>query len=350
MDGGGQRCYRERMIFPYLKRSGAMGVALALFGCQLANPAFDPPDGGADGGTEDNGDTLQSTTTQSTTGDGDGDGDAGDGDAGDGDGDAGDGDGDGEGDGDAGDGDGDGDEGMEAPIEPDIGMTECIVETHSGLWPHFGEPSKFDGQQCPADVGMHVRVVSSDGGDWVVSPCPLGCNYFCEVNTQWRIGADGLQNGLAVLIPPMPFNQQLPWIGCYYVEATALVKQEFSGCYYGSLSAHTDEGPTSPLLFHANRESWGLTPGAAAQYGDWQPELEDQAEPSCACDQLEIECCPGHTVVAKQFVLGDAVPPGEVGQINLGNNAMPFTFYAAQAQGGTNCEIDPETSWALWAM
>jgi hypothetical protein len=334
-----------------------MSVALALLaggqlgGCQLANPAFDQPDGGADGGTEGNADT-QSSTTMSTTGDGDpgdGDGDPGDGDPGDGDGDPGDGDpGDGDpGDGDPGDGDGDG--GMEA-IEADLAMAACVVETHPGLWPRVGDPSKFDGGQCPAEFGMHVRVVGIVNGDWLASPCPTGCNLNCDLQKQLRIGADGLPSGLGVLIPPVNFNQQMPWIGCYYVEAEGLIGEEPGGCYYGSLSAHTDEGPQSPMLFNANRDKWGLTPGAATHYGDWQPPIVNQEDPGCACDQLQqVECCPGQMVVPKQFMIGNVpVLPGETMQVNIGGTL--FSFYAAQAQGGTNCEIDPEVSWALWDL
>ncbi len=324
-----------------------MGVALALSSCTIANPAFDPDGGKADGGTEGNGDTTQS-------GDGEpGDGDAGDGDPSPGDGEPGDGDpGDGDpGDGDPGDGDpgdGDGDSGMEAPIEPDVGVPACFVETHPGLWPYFGAPGKFDLQQCPAEIGMYVRVVASDDGNWIASPCPGGCYSLCELQKQLQIGVGELGVGLATLFPPLPFDQQLPWVGCYFVEAVGLVKEENIGCYYSSLSIHRDQSPSAPMLFNANRESWGLTPIAIQKYGDWQPLMVDQDVPTCACEQLEQgECCPGHTVVAKHFTLGDPVFPGETGFINLLNT--PFTFYGAQAQGGTSCEIDPETSWALWA-
>lgn len=334
---GGGGCYRGGMNSAWLTWSRVPCLALALFACQRENPAFDPDVGGADGGSEGNGEasTTQSSTTPTTTGDGDGD-------AGDGDGDA-----------DAGDGDGDGDpsmdgptdSGMEDPLEPDMPVAECMVGTHEGLGPRFGAPSQFQGSACQPEIGMFVRVVGSFGDHWLASPCPTGCYGLCNLLTQHVVGVDGLPDGIATLFPPTIFNQNTPWLGCYYVEAEQLVKETDDACVYASLSAHTHEGSNSPLLFNANRDSWGLTPGAATHYNDWAPEIED-TDMSCACDLLDIDCCMGSTVVAKQFWLDDPVPPGEVGEIIL--DQTPFTFYAAQAQGGTHCEIDPETSWALW--
>jgi hypothetical protein len=309
-------------------------LALALFACQRENPAFDPAVGGSDGGSEDNGEasTTQTSTTQtSTTQTGDGDGDSGDGD------------------GEAGDGDGDAstdgpDTGMET-VENDMAVEACSVETHEGLWPRFGAPSQFGGQ-CAPEIGTHVRVGASFGAHWLAIPCPLGCYQPCDLQKQHVIGADGLPDGLATLIPPIAFNPNMQWIGCYYVEAVALTKQTDDACIYASLSVHTDEGPNTAMLFNANRDSWGLTPSAATHYSEWTPEVID-TNMSCECDGLEIECCPGGTVVAKQFKLGVPVPIGETGNVNI--DGSPFTFYAAQAQDGTDCEIGPETSWALWA-
>jgi hypothetical protein len=311
--------------------SAAPCLALALVACQRENPAFDPDVGGADDGSEDNAET---STTQTSTGDGDGDGD---GDTGDGDGEAGDGDGDASTDGP--------DTGMEDPIELDMPIAECLVDTHVGLWPRFGAPFQFEQGICPAEIDMYVRVVGSSGEHWLASPSPNGCGNFFNVQTQYVIGASGLPVGLSGLIPPMMFDPNMAWLGCYYVEAAALTKETDDACVYASLSVHTHEGPASRLLFNANRDSWGLTPSAALHYNDWSPEIID-TDMSCACDELEIECCPGSTVIAKHFSLGDAVPPGEVGGLLL--NMSPFTFYAAQAQGGTNCELEMETSWALW--
>jgi hypothetical protein len=309
-------------------------LALVLSACQRENPAFDPDVGGSNGSSEDDGDA---STTQTSVGDGDGDGDTGDGD-----GEVGDGDGDGDGD-QTTDGP---DTGMEAPIEVDMPIGECLIETHEGLWPRFGAPAQFNDVDCQAEIGTWVRVVGSSGENWLANPCPGGCYSFCELQKQYVIGASGLPMGLATLFPPVNFDPNMEWLGCYYVEAVALTKQTDDACIYSSLSVHTGEGPQSRLLFHANRDSWGLTPSAAMQYDDWTPALSD-TNTSCACDELEIACCPGSTVVAKHFVLGDDIPPGEVGGLLL--DMWPFTFYAAQAQGGTNCEIDPETSWALWS-
>jgi hypothetical protein len=323
----------------WLTWSAVPCLALSLLACQRDNPAFDPDVGGADGGSEDNGETSTTQTSTTQTGDGDDDTGDGDGDTGDGDGEAGDGDGDG-------DATADGpDTGMEDPGVLDMAVAECLIETHVGLWPRFGNPMQFDGGVCPAEIGTYVRVVGAAGGNWLASPCPNGCNQFCNVQLQHVVGADGLQVGLATLIPPVNFDPNMEWVGCYYVEAVALTKETDDACVYSSLSVHSDEGPGSMMLFNANRESWGLTPSAAGHYGDWAPELED-TQMTCECVGLDIPCCPNSTVVAKQFVLGDPVPPGEVGGIFL--NQVPYTFYAAQAQGGTNCEIDPETSWALW--
>jgi hypothetical protein len=324
----------------WLTWSAAPCLVFLLFGCQRDNPAFDPDVGGADGGSEDNGEasTTQTSTTQTSAGDGDGDGDAGDGD-----GDAGDGDGDG--DGDAGDGDGDGDPSMEGPVvKLDMPVGECLVDTHSGLVPRFGRPEQFEGGTCPAEIATYVRVGGVSGAHWLASKCPLGCGGFCD-QQQHVIGAGGLPNGLAMLFPPVNFNPNTPWVGCYYVEAEALVSETDDACVYASLSAHTHDGPETPLLFNANRDSWGLTTSAALHYDDWAPEIVD-GDMACPCDELEIDCCMGTTVKAKQFFLGDPVPPGEVGGILL--NMFPYTFYAAQAQSGTTCDLDPETSWALW--
>jgi hypothetical protein len=192
-----------------------------------------------------------------------------------------------------------------------------------------------------------VRPVGIVGKNWAANPCPQGCYASCDQGAQFQIGADGLEPGLAALIAPVAFNPNMTWVGCYYVEAVENIKQTDGGCYYASLSVHTDEGPNTALLFHANRDSHGLTPGAALHYGNWMPELVDQDQPPCACDELEgVECCPGSDVVAKQFMLGDPVLPGGMAPIFI--NQSPFTFYAAQAQSGITCGIDPETSWALW--
>jgi hypothetical protein len=307
-------------------------LALALLACQRDNPAFDPDVGGPEAGNEDTGDasTTQTSTTQTSAGDGDGD--------------------TGDGDGESGDGDGDGDpttdgpdSGMEAPIELDMPVAECLVETREGLWPRFGRPELFEGGVCPLEVGKYVRVVGAVNGHWLVNPCPNGCYGYCDPQIQYVFGADGLQVGLATLFPPVNFNQNTPWIGCYYIEAEGLANETDDFCGYSSLSAHTDEGPGSRLLFNANRDSWGLATSAALHYQDWTPEIAD-TNVTCECDTLD--CCRGSTVIAKYFSLGDPVLPGEVGGVIL--NMLPYTFYAAQAQGGTNCEIDPETSWALW--
>jgi hypothetical protein len=310
-----------------------------LLACQRENPAFDPDAGGADGGTEDDGETsttqtsttqtstTQTSTTQTGDGDGDGDGDMGDGD---------------------GDGDGDPpDTGMEAPIEPDLPPELCEVETHEGLWPRVGNPAQFLGVECPPSFDGHVRVVGVIGSNWLANPCPGGCGNVCDVQTQLQIGADGLPLGLGMLIEPIALDPNMPWVGCYYVQAVEPIKQTDDGCFYASLSVHTDEGPSSPLLFHANRDNHGLTPGAATHYANWFPLIIDQEVDSCACDDLEIDCCPGQTVIAKQFMLDGPIAPGDEGQIIL--NQSPFTFYGAQAQSGTSCAIDPEVSWALWA-
>jgi hypothetical protein len=231
-------------------------------------------------------------------------------------------------------------------IKLDMPVAECLVDTHDGLVPRFGAPGQFAGGSCPMDIATHVRVVGMVNGNWLASPCPQGCEY-CNLQMQHVVGADGLPNGLALLFPPVNFNPNMPWLGCYYVEAAALANESDDACVYSSLSAHTDEGPSSQMLFNANRDSWGLTPSAALHYQDWTPEVIDM-DMACPCDGLDIDCCMGSTVKAKQFSLGDPVPPGEVGAIFL--NMWPYTFYAAQAQSGTNCEIDPETSWALWAQ
>jgi hypothetical protein len=304
-------------------------LALALIACQRENPAFDPDGGGADGGTDDDGEssTTQTSTTQTSTtqGDGDGDGDAGDGD---------------------GDGDTDPDTGMEAPVE-DLPTTMCEVETHEGLWPRVGKPEQFPGGTCPSSYGGFVRVAGLIGANWIANQCPGGCGDGCD-QAQMQMGADGLALGLAELIPPVAFDPNMSWIGCYYVEAVDNIKTTDDGCFYASFSVHTDEGPGSPLLFHANRDNRGLTPNAAMHYANWSPTIIDQEVDQCACDDLDIDCCAGQTVIAKQFLLAEPVaPPGGTGSIII--NQSPFIFYAAQAQSGTNCAIDPEVSWALWA-
>jgi hypothetical protein len=315
----------------WLTWSAATCCMLVLVACQRENPAFDRDLGGADDDSEDDGDA---STTQTSVGDGDGDtgdGDTGDGDTGDGDGDA------------TADGP---DTGMEDAIELDMPIEACFVETHEGLWPRFGAPSQFEQDVCPVEIEMYVRVVGSSGDHWLASPSQNGCNGFFNLQTQYVIGASGLPAGLATLIPPVNFDVNMPGLGCYYLEAAGLTKETDDACIYASLSVHTHEGPPSPLLFNANRDGWGLTPSAAMHFNDWKPVVID-TDMACECDDLEIECCPGSTVVAKLFALGDDVAPGGVDGIQL--NMSPFTFYAAQAQGGISCDPEPETSWALWA-
>lgn len=303
-----------------------MCLALALVGCQRENPAFNP-DVGGDVGTEGDASTTQTSTTQTTTTmstTGDGDGDPGDGD---------------------GDGDGEPDGGMESPVE-DIPDEVCEVETHEGLWPRLGSPNQFLGQECPPSYIGNVRVHQSDGAYWLGGHCQFGCDG-CDQFTLWQIGAEGLDEGLAGLFPPMSFDPNAPWVGCYHIVAETHIKQTNEACYYASLSVHVGENAEGPLLFNANRESSGLTDGAAVQYDDWKPPVADQMVPACLCDDLEIPCCSGSMVVAKHFILGEPVfPGGEPHQLML--NQSPFMFYGAQAQSGTTCGLDPETSWALW--
>jgi hypothetical protein len=327
------RCYRRLMQRSRVTSPLVMCLALASVGCQQTNPAFNP-DGGGDG-SEGDGDstTTQTDTTQSTTqssGDGDGDGDGGDGEGGDGDGDTMDGP----------------DGGMEAPVE-DLPMEMCEVETYEGLWPHFGGPEQFLNNTCPPGFSGIVKVAGSVGSDWLVSHCPGGCSAACDLQTQWQFGAENLDTGPATLFPGNGLDPNQPFIGCYWIEVAENVKVTESACYYASISVHTHEGPESPLLFNANREGYGLTPGADVQYGSWEPPIIDQAAPTCQCDELEIECCPGSTVIAKQFQLQIPVlPPNGTGQVHINQNE--FTFFGAQAQSGTTCDDTPDVSWALW--
>ena len=308
-------------------------LAIALVACQRTNPAFDQDDAG-NAGTDDDGDTsttqtntTQTNTTQSTTDTGDGDGDP-----------------------DAGDGDADTmdppDTGMEDPIA-DMLPEACMVEPNPGLWPRFGRPEQFLNNTCPPGYSGQVRVWGSAGSDWLVGHCQLGCSGPCDMQTQWQLGADNLDPGPAVLYPQMGFNPNTPTVGCYYVEVEQNIKQTDGACYYASLSIHRHDGPSSPLLLNANREGYGLTQSAIVQYGDFMPQTSEQQLDTCVCDGLEFECCPGHTVVAKQFDLSDPViPPSGTGTINLVDTA--FTFLGAQAQSGTTCAVEPEISWAIW--
>jgi hypothetical protein len=330
-------------------------LTLLLGGCQRDNPEFDADTGQADtstdGGTTTNNtttSTTQSTTTTTMTGDGDGA--PGDGD---GDGTPGDGDG-GPGDGDGGPGDGDGavDSGMEAPIELDMPLPACFVPTNLPLNPRFGTPAQMEGGVCAPEVGRWIHAAGVQNGNLLVNPCTLGC-VTCQANVLMEMGAQPLFIKDAFPIPG-PYNQGQPSVGCYYVEAAGLIADEPSGCYYAALSVHAGMGgPLGPLQFHANRDNWGLTPSAADLFNGWHPPLVDQDADQCACEELEIECCPGQTVVAKKFQLGNnlfVAPPNEAPLNLIANNQqqVALTFYGAQAQSGTNCEVDPETSWAIF--
>lgn len=299
-------------------------------GCQLPNPAFNGDLGDGDTtGTSDTSDptagsTSASTSASTTTGDGDGDGDPATSD------------------------DGPLDTGMEAPDDGpklDMMVEGCDVPTTEGLWPRFGAPAQFDNQQCSDVVNKYVRVVDGDNGDWVVNTCEQFCAN-CNDGQELIVSAKSLD--LATLFPPEDFVPNQPWIGCYFVQAAPLLYVENDACIYGSLSIHSDEGPGSQLFFNANRESIGLTVSAVSQIGDWQPPLADQLEADqCACADLDIDCCPNHTVIAKKFLLDNNVPvyPGEDDLTMIAQQM--WQFWGVQAQSGVICEPNPETSWAI---
>ena len=297
-------------------------------GCQLPNPAFNADqgeggDGTSTGDTSDasaEGGTTASTNSGTTTGDGDADGDTTD--------------------------EGPLDTGMEAP-DPilDLPPDACVVPITEGLRPRFGAPGNFDGGQCQLNVNGYVRVIGTEAGDWVAQPCKAGCDT-CDEGQELIIGGQSLK--LAMLMPPVQLEPDLSWIGCHFVQAESLVSGDGAGCIYRSLSIHTDEGPTTALLFNANRESWGLTTSANAKLGSWTPPLEDQVDAEqCDCAELDINCCEGHTVIAKKFALENNVfvYPGEDDFTTI--LQQPWHFFGVQAQAGVVCEPSPETSWAI---
>ncbi|KIG19286.1 hypothetical protein DB30_03842 [Enhygromyxa salina] len=297
-------------------------------GCQLPNPAFNGD--GDTTGTSDTSDTTAGNTsastsasTSTTTGDGDT----------------------------ATSDDGPPDTGMEAPDDgPKLDMMAdgCDVPTTEGLWPRFGAPAQFDNQQCAGSVNKYVKLIAQDNGDWVVNTCEELCAN-CNDGQELIVSAKSLD--LATLIPPQELNSNQPWIGCYFVQAAPLLYPENDACIYGSLSIHSDEGPGSQLLFNANRESNGLTMSAVGKIGNWQPQLADQLEADqCACAELDMDCCPNHTVTAKKFLLGNNVTvyPGEDDLTTIAQ--QPWQFWGVQAQSGVVCELTPETSWAIQWM
>lgn len=307
---------------------------LASLGCTRDNPAFNldtVADGGTDAG-ESGATTTSPTTTQSTTQMGDGDGDA-----------TGDGDGDG-----TGDGDGEPDTDTDTPLE-DLPVESCEVATNPGAWIRVGVPSDFLNQTCPPSFIGFVRAHSDDGVNWLASPCPQGCYAPC-LPEDLVIGVEGIMdNGAALpfreLVPPDPYDPNEQWRGCYWIEAVEQVDKDPNVCSYAALSVFDGHEPSSNMVFHASRDNHGLTGFAIEKFGVWHPPVVDPGLPTCACEELEINCCPGSTVATMAFELGDTILPGDGGGFIFGQAS--YKFFAVQAQSGVSCSPEPETSWAM---
>jgi hypothetical protein len=292
-------------------------------GCQLPNPAFNN-DQGEDGtagtsGTNDTNDTnAEASTSVSTSGTTD-------------------------------DGDDDPlDTGMTAPDDGgklDMMVESCMVPTHAGLQPRFGAPANFANEECNAPVGKLIKVVEEEGGDLLVKLCESCSN--CSDPSVLVLSAHPLQLSSIIPVPPPDSDD---WDGCYFVQTGQLASGSDEGCIYETLTIHGNEGIVDPVLFNANRDSKGLTPSAADKLGvNWHPELVDRNDvDQCACEELEIECCPNQLVVAKKFVFGNniSVYPGEDEITPI--MGQDWNFYAAQAQSGVSCEPAVQTSWAIW--
>lgn len=291
-------------------------------GCQLPNPAFNN-DQGEDGtagtsGTNDTSDTnAEGSTSASTSGTTD-------------------------------DGDDDPlDTGMTAPDDGgklDMMVEGCMVPTSEGLLPRFGAPVDFV-NGCHPTIGKLIKVIEQDGDDLLVKLCESCSN--CPDPGVLVLSAHPLPLPSIIPVPPLESND---WDGCYFVQTGELAWSNDDGCIYESLTVHGNEGIIDPVVFSANRDSVGLTPSAAEHLENWAPGVIDRDDvDTCACEDLDIDCCAGELVVAKKFVLGDNIfgYPGEEHGAPIMN--QPWSFFGAQAQSGVLCEPAPvQTSWAIW--
>lgn len=202
---------------------------------------------------------------------------------------------------------------------------------------------------CPPSFIGFVRAHSDNGVNWLASPCPEGCDKAC-LPEDLVIGVEGIMDdGAAVpfseLLPPHPYDPNEQRRGCYWIEAVNKVDKDPNVCSYAALSVFDGHEPSSNMVFHASRDNHGLTGFAIEKFGIWHPPVVDPDLPTCACEELEIDCCPGSTVATMAFGVGGTILPGESGGLIFGETS--YKFFAVQAQSGVSCSPEPETSWAM---